>query len=215
MFFLVFKLYNLILFITTYVGHGKCFIWWFLVLAFIETARLNTTSSSNFSWSGNDTSLVNYVCQICKLKLLFCTCLKFWTIFILTCSYLQLLLNIFYHRSTAIVLGTVLFDTFWRSWKLLVFEENIFEVFLNLCFFLSKNQHSRIRNSGMIGCKNCQSLQWITFLMFYRLVYKIPSHLNDLILAWSIYNHVHNILRLFHDWAHFPFTTSEMNRNYY
>ena len=44
------KLCKLGLYITAYFGHGQCFIWEFLVLAFRETARLNTTFS-NFSWS--------------------------------------------------------------------------------------------------------------------------------------------------------------------
>ena len=58
MFLLVRKFYKFGLFITTYYGHGQCFIWEFLVLAFIETERLN---SSNFYESANDTNLV------CKL----------------------------------------------------------------------------------------------------------------------------------------------------
>ena len=40
MFFLFCKLYKLGLFMTIYFGHGQCFIWRFLVLAFKETARL-------------------------------------------------------------------------------------------------------------------------------------------------------------------------------
>ena len=61
MFFLVCKLQKLGLYITAYSGHGQCFTWEVLVLTFIETARLDTTFFSNFSWSGNDTILV------CKL----------------------------------------------------------------------------------------------------------------------------------------------------
>ena len=53
------KLCKLALYITTYFGHGECYIWEFLVLAFIESARLSTTSFSIFSWSGNDTVLVS------------------------------------------------------------------------------------------------------------------------------------------------------------
>ena len=52
-----------------YLGHGQCFIWEFLVLAFIETARLNTILLEFFPdremtqfWS------VSHVCQVCKLK---------------------------------------------------------------------------------------------------------------------------------------------------
>ena len=61
MFFLVFKLCGFGFFIKTYFRHGQCFIWEFLVFAFIETARLNTFSCNNFSWSWNDTIL------FCKL----------------------------------------------------------------------------------------------------------------------------------------------------
>ena len=48
MFFFVCKLYKFALYITTYFGHGQCFIWEFLVLTFIDTARLNITSFRNF-----------------------------------------------------------------------------------------------------------------------------------------------------------------------
>ena len=34
---------------------------------------------------------------------------------------------------------------------------------------------------------NCATPPWIVFLMLYRMVYKIPSHWNALILAWSAY----------------------------
>ena len=46
---LVCKLYKFVLYITTYFAHGQCFIWEFLVLEFIENARLNTTSLYNFN----------------------------------------------------------------------------------------------------------------------------------------------------------------------
>ena len=65
-FFLVCKLFRLGFFITTYFGPGQCFIWEFLVFAFIETTRLNTTSYSNFSRSWNDTVLV---CKLCMSSL--------------------------------------------------------------------------------------------------------------------------------------------------
>ena len=66
------------------------------------------------------------------MKLFLWTCPKFWTIRILIGFYMWLLLNIFYQRSTAIVLGTVLLDTFLRLWKLLFFEEKIFKILLYL-----------------------------------------------------------------------------------
>ena len=66
------KLYKSVLFIASYFEHAKCFIWDFLVLAFIETARINTTSSRNFSWSGNDIILVwKLYIQSLQIKTLF------------------------------------------------------------------------------------------------------------------------------------------------
>ena len=124
------------LYITTYFGHGQCFIGQFLVLTLIETARLNTSSFSN------------YKCQVCKQKLLFW---KFWTIFLLVSSYLKLLLNIFYHRSISIVFRTVLFDTLWRWWKLFVFWRKCFQSPLIFMFFYPKT--SNFHNSGMVGCR--------------------------------------------------------------
>ena len=91
--------------------------------------------------------------------------------FILIGSYLYLLLNIFYHRPTASVFRTALFDTLWRLWKLLFFEENIFKVFLYLCFIIEKPLTSITQEWLVV--KSCLTPQWITFLMFYRLVYNI------------------------------------------
>ena len=59
-----------------YFGHEQCFISEFSVLALIETARLLLLEffpdpEMTQCWS------VGYVCQVCKLKLLF------WAIFIL------------------------------------------------------------------------------------------------------------------------------------
>ena len=68
--FLVWKLYKLCLYLTTYFGHGQCFVWEFLILAFVECASLTTASFGNFSWFGNDKFWsANYICQICKSKL--------------------------------------------------------------------------------------------------------------------------------------------------
>ena len=106
--------YFFLSFIKTNFGHGQCFIWEFLVLPFIETARLNSKMTQ--FWS------VNYIYQVCKLKILFRTCLKFWIIFTYIDRF-ELLLNIFYRRSVAIVIETMPFDTFWRSRKLLFLKK--------------------------------------------------------------------------------------------
>ena len=123
MFFLAGKLYKSSLYIARYFGHGQCFICEFSVLAFKETARLNSASFRNFCWSGNDTVLV---CKLCMSSLEIKT---------------LILDNIFIDRFLLvafvkyILFRTVLFDTFCRLWKLLFFEENILKVLLYLSFF--------------------------------------------------------------------------------
>ena len=63
------------------------------------------------------------------------------------------LLNIFYHRSTAIVFGTVLFDSFLRLWKLFCFLKKIFSKSSYIYgFFYPKT--SNFDNSGMAGRGN-------------------------------------------------------------
>ena len=64
-------------------------IWIFLVFIFLVFSvfkHLKSTFSSNFSWSGNVTVLV---CKLylpgLQIILLFCTCPKFWTIFLFKC----------------------------------------------------------------------------------------------------------------------------------
>ena len=75
---------------------------------------------------------VNYTCQVCKQKLLFQRCPKFRTLFILLGSYLQLKLNIFYHKSTAILFETVLFDAFWRFCGYFCYLKKIFSKSFNI-----------------------------------------------------------------------------------
>ena len=110
-FFLVFKLCSLGFFITTYFGHGKCFIWEFLVFAFIETARRNITSCSNFSWSWNDTI---FVCKLymssLKIKTLILEMSKFWDNLYVDRFLLVAFVKCILSRIT--VFGTVLLDTF-------------------------------------------------------------------------------------------------------
>ena len=129
MFFLVCKLYKLALYITAFFGHGQCFTREFLVLAFIETARLNTTSSCNLSWSGNDTILVCklYMSNL-QVKTLILDMSEILNNIYIDRFLLVAFVNIFYGRSTAFVFRTVLFDTLWRLWKLSFFEENFFRI---------------------------------------------------------------------------------------
>ena len=60
---------------------------------------------------------------------------EFWTKSILVVSYLYLLLNMFYYRSIAILLRTVLFGVFWRLCKLLLFWRKGFQILLIYILF--------------------------------------------------------------------------------
>ena len=163
---------------VSYFGHGQCFIWEFPALAFIETARLNITSFRILSWSGNDTVLV------CKLSM--------WTPWIKTLIldniYIDSLLLVAFAKyilsqiySHFIQNGT--FQYFWRLWKLLFFEKNIIEILLYFYLFIQKAITSTTEKYLVV--ESCPTPQWITFLMFYRLLYNILSYLNNMISAWS------------------------------
>ena len=78
MFFMVCECYKFGLYITTYFEYGQSFIREFLVLAFMECTGLKLLLLANVPdlemkqfWS------VNYICQVCKFKLLFWKCSKF------------------------------------------------------------------------------------------------------------------------------------------
>ena len=170
MFFLVCKLYKLGLYITTYFGHGQCFIWGFLVLAFIETAILNTTSFRNFSWSGNDIFWsVNYICQVCKLKLVLKVLDNVFIHRFLLVAFVKYTLSQIYSHCTQ---NCTFFDIY-RLWKLLFSKENIFNIFLCLCFFIQKPVTSITQEWLVVEC--CLMPQWKIILMFCRLFYNIHS----------------------------------------
>ena len=94
------------------------------------------------------------------------------------------------HRSSKpFVYGTV---CFWYLLKILeTFEEKSLKFFLYFYFFCLKNSRTGCRKTSItrdwLVADNCLTPRWIEFLMFYRLAYNIPSHFNDLMLAWSAY----------------------------
>ena len=97
-----------------------------------------------------------------------------------------MLVNI-YDRSIAIVFRTVFFSSFWSFWKLIFWQKN-FQNLIFLLFFLSKeNSRAGSRKTSitqeMLVIERFPTFCWVTFLILYRLVYDISSHLNDLILA--------------------------------
>ena len=99
---------------------------------------------------------IDYKCQVCKLEPLFWSCPKFWTRFILIRCYLYLLWNIFCHKSTTIVFGTVLFGTFSKLWKLFLKE-------MFMLFFIQKPV-TFITQKWLI-VESFPTPQWITFLI--------------------------------------------------
>ena len=111
-FFLACKLYKSGLYITRYFRHGQCFIWEFSVLAFIETARLNTASFRNFSWP-EKTLILDHI-YIDRFLLV---------------AFIKYILSQIYRT-----VQKCNFQYFLEIVETFVFE-NIFKVLLYLCFF--------------------------------------------------------------------------------
>ena len=81
---------------------------------------------------------VNYVYKVSKLKLIFWTCPKVLTIFILIISYLQLLLNIFYHWSAATYSELYIWILSRDCENSCFLKKNVFKIILYLFFFILK-----------------------------------------------------------------------------
>ena len=97
-----------------------------------------------------------------------------------------------YDTYVAIVFGTLLFSTFWRLWKLFFYYFFDKKVSPNLIFtfsFYPKNSKTSSTKTSvtkqLLVVESFPTSLWVTLLIFCRLVYNIPSHLNDLILASS------------------------------
>ena len=86
---------------------------------------------------------VYYICQVCKSKLLFWTCLKFWAISILIGSYLYILSQIYSH-----CIQNCTFWYFIEIVKIFVFSRKYFQSLLIFKFFYPK--FSNFHNSGMV-----------------------------------------------------------------
>ena len=159
------------LYITTYFGYGQCFISEFIVLAFIETARLDTTSFSNFSWSGNEVFWsVNYIRQVCKLKLV-----------------LKVLDNVFLDRFLLVafvkyILWQICSHCIQNCTFLILCREcgnfcSLKKIFSesSYIYVLFYPKTSNFHNSGIIGRRRCLTPQWKTYLMFCRFFYNMHS----------------------------------------
>ena len=112
---------------------------------------------------------VNYICQVCKLKLLFRTCLKFWAIFILIDSYFWPLLNIFYSWSKAVVFGTLLLILSGDRGNFCFWRKYFQSPFIFMLFFYPKtiNFHNTeiVSNVLSIGLQYALSFKWLDFCL--------------------------------------------------
>ena len=119
-------------------------------MAFIETARLSTTSFSNFSWSGNYVFWsVNYICQICKLKLVLKVLDNIVIDRFLLLAFVKYILSQIYSHC---IQSCTFFDTLYRLWKLSFSKENIFKVSFYLCFFYPKTSNSITQEWLVVEC---------------------------------------------------------------
>ena len=119
-------------------------------MAFIETARLSTTSFSNFSWSGNYVFWsVNYICQVCKLKLVLKVLDNIVIDRFLLLAFVKYILS---QISSHCIQSCTFFDTLYRLWKLSFSKENIFKVSFYLCFFYPKTSNSITQEWLVVEC---------------------------------------------------------------
>ena len=124
---------------------------------------------------------VNYICQVCTLKILFWTCPKFWGIFLLIgyiyiCSFCQIHFIADLQPLYSELYFLILSDNF-------VFWGKYFQNLVMFIFFIQKPVTSITQEWLVV--QRCPVSSWITFFMLYSLVFNIPFHSNDLILTWS------------------------------
>ena len=119
---------------------------------------------------------VNYICLIYKLKFLVWICSQFWAIFMTDLQPLYLELHFLVPFGDC---GNLFFLTK-KFWWYYIYVFFLFKNSITSSIKISTSQEWLVAESR-------QTLHWETFLIFYWLVYDIPSHLNDLILAWSTF----------------------------
>ena len=135
----------------------------------------------SFSWSGNDTVLV------CKLYVNSVNKYFYFGEFDNISIDRFLLVAVVKYILSQIYSHCIQNCTFWYFMEIVetfVFWRKYFQSLLIFMFFFIPKPVISITQEWLV-VESCVTPQWITFLMFYRLVYNIHSHLNELILAWS------------------------------
>ena len=173
MFFLVCKLYKLDFYITTYLGDGQCFIWVFsigihrkcktkhyLFILFFQIWKWYKSVNKKFILKVLDNIYIDTFQLVAFAK------------YILSQIYNHCIQNCSFWYFMEIVETFV----FWRTY---------FQSLLIFMFFFIPKPLSSITQEWLV-VESCVTPQWTTYLMFYRLVCNIHSHLNELILAWSV-----------------------------
>ena len=91
---------------------------------------------------------------------------------------------------------------FWRQKILILWRKIVGNLLIFVYLFCPKNGALDFRKSFItqewLVVENWPTPRWIVFLMFYRLVYNIRSHFNELILVWSAY--LENYRYKFNEW---------------
>ena len=102
---------------------------------------------------------------------------------------------IFYRHCTS---KLYFFCTFWRLKILVLWQKIIHNLRIFVCLFCPKNSTTDFGKSFITQersvLKSCLTPRWIAFLLLCRLVYKIHSHFNELILAAFLSNKIGEII---------------------
>ena len=99
----------------------------------------------------------------------------------------QYLWQICSHFTWNYCIWNCIFCTLWRLWKL-VFWQKTFQDLISIFSFYPKNSGTGFRKSSitqaLLVVESCPTPHRVTLLIFRRLFYDLPCHLNGLILAW-------------------------------
>ena len=141
--------------------------------------------------------LVNYVCQVCKLFFYFGHVRILDNIYILVMilvnsksvlllAFVKYMLYMFHFTQSCISFGT-----FGRLKILVLLRKIVQNLLIFVYLFWPKTSTIAFTKTFLTQewwvVESYPTPCWIAFLMFYRLVYNIRSHFNELILAWTPY----------------------------
>ena len=84
-----------------------------------------------------------------------------------------------------------IFCTFWRLKILVLWQKIVQNLLIFVYLFCPKNSTTDFTKTFIpqewLVVESCPNPRWIALLMLYWLVYNVPSHFSELILAWSAF----------------------------